>query len=141
MKGTLNIASAAGFTATNYVLFTYTGTLTNVPALGTTPMVNSYIYRLDTNTVGQVKLIVTAPLPPNFGNIQMVNDGSGSFALSGTGGVTNGIYYVLASTNLALPLDQWTPVTTNSFDGSGNFIFTNTPGAGSPQMFYRLQLP
>jgi hypothetical protein len=61
--------------------------------------------------------------------------------MSGTGGVTNGTYYVLASTNVALPLNQWTPVVTNPFDASGNFTFTNTPAANAPQLFYRLQLP
>jgi hypothetical protein len=115
--------------------------LTNTPVLGAKPVINSYIYRLDTNTAGQVKLVVAVPSPPNFGNIRVANGGGGSFVMSGTGGVTNGTYYVLASTNLALPLNQWTPVATNPFDGNGNFAFTNTPAANSPQMFYRLQLP
>ena len=34
---------------------------------------------------------------------------------------TGGKYYALTSTNLALPLNQWTPVTTNVLNGSGNF--------------------
>jgi len=140
LNGTLNITNAAGFTATNYILFTYTGSLTNTLVLGAKPVINSYLYRLDTNTAGQVKLVVTAPSPPNFGNIQVAN-GGGSFVMSGTGGVTNGTYYVLTSTNVALPLNQWTPVATNPFDASGNFTFTNTPAANSPQMFYLLQLP
>jgi hypothetical protein len=143
LSGTLNITNAAGFTATNYILFTYTGSLTNSPVLGAKPVVNSYTYRLDTNTLGQVKLVVTAPLPPIFGSIRVVNSGGGSFGLvmNGTVGVTNGTYYVLTSTNLTLPLNQWIPVATNPFDGNGNFTFTNTPATGSPQMFYRLQLP
>jgi polygalacturonase len=140
LKGTLNITNASGFTATNYILFTCTGSLTNIPVLGVKPTINSYIYRLDTNTVGQVRLVVAVPPPPSFGDIQITNGGE-SFVLSGTGGVTNGAYYVLASTNLALPLDQWTPVATNPFDGNGNFSFTNTPDPYCPRMFYRLQLP
>ena len=143
LKGTLNITNAAGFTATNYILFTYTGSLTNTPALGAKPVINSYTYRLDTNTLGQVKLVVTAPSPPIFGNVQVANGGGGSFGLvmSGTGGVTNGTYYALTATNLALTLNQWTPVATNPFDARGNFTFTNTPATNVPQMFYRLQLP
>ena len=61
--------------------------------------------------------------------------------MSGTGGTTNGTYYVLVSTNVALPLNQWTPVATNLFDGSGHFIFTNAVNPNSPQAFYRLQFP
>lgn len=142
LQGTLNIMDAGGFTATNYTLFTYAGSLNSTAVLGTKPAINSYTYRLDTNTPGLVKLVVAKPSPPSFENIQIANDGGGGFGLvmTGTGGVTNGTYYVLASTNLALPLNQWTPVATNPFDGSGSFIFTSTPAASPLQMFYRLQL-
>jgi hypothetical protein len=118
--------------------------LTNSSVLGATPVLKGYTYNLDTNTVGLVKFVVIAPAPPampSFGNIQIAPDGSGSFVMSGSGGVTNGTYYVLASTNLALPLNQWTPIATNPFDASGNFSFTNAPDAGSQQLFYQLELP
>jgi hypothetical protein len=143
LKGMLNITNAGGFTATNYILFTYTGSLTNTPVLGSKPTVHSYLYRLDTNTVGQVKLMVTSPSPPDFGNIRVVSLGGGNFGfvMSGTGGVTNGTYYVLASTNLTLPLSQWTPIATNPFDAAGNFIFTNAALMNALQGFFRLQLP
>jgi len=146
LGGTINITNAAGFTATNYTLFTYTGSLSGQPTLGTTPTgFAGYTYRLDTNTAGQVNLVVGGPSSPSFGNIQIVNTGGGGGSLgvviNGTGGVTNGSYYVLASTNLALPLDQWTPIATNLFDASGNFIFTNSAPTNAPQEFFRLQLP
>jgi polygalacturonase len=56
-------------------------------------------------------------------------------------GVTNGTHYVLTSTNIALPLTNWTRLVTNQFDGSGNFNFTNAMNPNSPQSFYLLQLP
>ena len=37
-----------------------------------------------------------------------------------------GTIYVLASTNVALPLSQWVPLTTNVVNGTGTFIFTAT---------------
>ena len=74
---------------------------------------------------------------PTITNLQMVN---GSLVMSGSGGVSNWPYYVLASTNLSLPTAQWTPVATNQFDGSGNFVLTNAISASSPQMFYQIQL-
>jgi len=49
-------------------------------------------------------------------------------------------YYVLATTNLALPLDEWRSIATNTFDPNGNFDFTNTPAPDGPQQFYRLRL-
>jgi hypothetical protein len=88
-----------------------------------------------------IQLLVQSPLPPgppSFGSIHATANG---LVISGSGGTTNGTFYVLVSTNLALPLNQWTPVATNLFDGSGNFIFTNTPGPNARQAFYLLQLP
>jgi hypothetical protein len=47
---------------------------------------------------------------------------------------------VLASTNLALPVANWPVVSTNAFDASGNFNFTNPPSPNAPQAFYILRL-
>jgi autotransporter-associated beta strand protein len=66
---------------------------------------------------------------------------SGNLVFSGTGGVSNGTYYVLTSTNLGLPISQWAPVATNQFDGGGNFNSTNSYDPTLPQSFYLLQLP
>jgi hypothetical protein len=46
---------------------------------------------------------------------------------------------VLASTNLALPLANWTRLLTNQFGAGGSFVFTNA-AASAPQNFYLLQL-
>jgi beta-galactosidase len=80
---------------------------------------------------------VPAP-PPRFGNITLSD--SGRLVFDGTGGVTNGSYYVLVSTNLSLPFAQWPCLATNNFDASGNFNFTNDINPGWPQAFYRLEL-
>jgi autotransporter-associated beta strand protein len=61
--------------------------------------------------------------------------------LSGTGGASNGTYFVLVSTNIAVPRTNWTPIATDAFDGSGNFNFTNPISAGVPQQFYLLRVP
>jgi len=60
---------------------------------------------------------------------------------TGSGGLQNGNYYVLASTNLAQPLANWTRLTTNAYDADGNFRFTNGISPGAPQNFYLIQLP
>jgi hypothetical protein len=64
----------------------------------------------------------------------------GKLVLAGSGGITNGTYYLLASTNLAAPLSQWTRVLTNQFDAGGNFNSTNALNTNSTQTFYLLQL-
>jgi hypothetical protein len=83
--------------------------------------------------------VLTVIVPsPSFGNI--IAAGGGGFILSGSGGGSNGIYYVLTSSNLLLPLTNWTPIATNQFDSEGNFIFTNTAQTNAPQEFYLLQM-
>jgi hypothetical protein len=48
---------------------------------------------------------------------------------------------VLVSTNIALPLNQWTRIATNQFDAGGNFTFTNGVDTNAGQQFYFLQVP
>jgi hypothetical protein len=60
--------------------------------------------------------------------------------MSGTGGVANASYFLLASTNIAQPLSNWTRLLTNQFDNNGNFNFTNAFGTNT-QTFYLLQVP
>jgi hypothetical protein len=141
LNSTLNIAAGAGFGAGTYTLFTYGGSLSGSPALGNTPAgYTGYTFTI-TNPPGQVQLLVQSPLPPSppsFGSISATSNG---LVMSGSGGTTNGIFYVLVSTNIARPLSQWTPVATNLFDGSGHFIFTNAVAPNSPQAFYLLEIP
>jgi len=82
-------------------------------------------------------LTVGAPQP----HIVNISFSGGKLIISGTNGSSGRNYYVLTSTNVALPLNQWTPILTNSFDGSGAFSATNSVSAGSPRQFYLLQVP
>jgi autotransporter-associated beta strand protein len=65
----------------------------------------------------------------------------GNLILNGTQGAPNGGYSILSSTNLGLPVAEWTLVGTNVFDGSGNFTFTNAINPATPQLFYLIQYP
>ena len=65
--------------------------------------------------------------------------GSTNIIFGGTNGLVGGNYNVLSSTNLAQT--NWTVEATGTFDGSGNFSVTNPITPGTPQKFYRLQLP
>jgi len=85
------------------------------------------------------------------GSIQVVSSAGvkfSSFTLSGTnvifngsGGPSSATYWVLASTNVALPLTNWTRILTNQFNASGDFTFTNAVTPAVPQRFYILQMP
>jgi hypothetical protein len=100
-----------------------------------------------TNSIGSVTsappAVLTVLTAPKFTGITAVNDGSGSFIFNGVGGTNSGNYTVLASTNLATPLNQWRPVSVigGQFGSQGQFVFTNTPPPGIPQRFYIVILP
>jgi hypothetical protein len=121
------------------------GAISNVLTISNVQLTNNGNYTvIVTNVAGSVissNAVLTVALPLNFGSIIASGDSGGGFILSGTGGVTNGTYYVLTSSNLLLPLTNWTSIATDQFDSAGNFIFTNAAQTNAPQLFYLLQLP
>ena len=61
--------------------------------------------------------------------------------ISATNGPANGTCYLLSSTNLALPLSQWTRVLTNTFGSDGSFTNPIPINSSEAQRFYRLVAP
>jgi hypothetical protein len=61
---------------------------------------------------------------------------------SGSNGLAGQTYRLLSSTNLELPLSQWSPLATNIPGGNGNFTLTatNAVNPNIPQTFYVIQL-
>ena len=61
---------------------------------------------------------------------------------SASNGLYGQTYQLLASTNLALPISQWTPLTTNVLGVAGDFILTvtNAVDPSVPQTFYVIRL-
>jgi autotransporter-associated beta strand protein len=112
----------------------YAGVFTNiVPAI---PAAN-----LAWNTNGLdngILSIMSSPMPrPQIGVISFTGN---EFAFSGTGGAQWWSCHVLASSNLALPLSNWTVLASNRFDAAGNVLFQITP-TKAPQQFYLLRSP
>ncbi len=52
-----------------------------------------------------------------------------------------GTYHLLSSTNLTVPLSNWSTVTSGSFDANGNVNSTNPVNPTTPRNFYILQVP
>jgi autotransporter-associated beta strand protein len=134
LGGLLNITDTGGFGVGTYTLFTYGGALT-LGSLAIASAPAGFVCAISTDTPGQINLIVTRP------QFNAVNGGAGGLAMSGSGGPAGGTYYVLGSTNIALPVNLWTRIETNQFDSNGNFNFTNAADPAATQTFYRLQLP
>jgi autotransporter-associated beta strand protein len=96
----------------------------------------------DTSTLttdGTLRVALGAPANPP--TITSATRSGSNIILQGTNGVANSNYYVLGSTNLLLSRTQWTILGTGSFDGSGNFSFTNPVSPAIPRQFYILQVP
>ena len=82
---------------------------------------------------------ITISSPPAITGISL----SGSnLVIAGSNGFSGITYYVLTSTNLALPRSQWTPVATNVWSANGNFSLTVSNGVNGsvPQQFYLFQV-
>jgi len=136
--GTLIITNLAGTLAAgdSFQLFTaadFHGAFGSVilPALPASLVWN-------TNALNTSGLLSIVPItPPVIATLFVSN---GSLIFSGTGGVANAGYYLVAATNLTTPLTNWQPLLTNQFDASGSFNVTNVLGT-SDQQFFRLLVP
>jgi hypothetical protein len=69
----------------------------------------------------------SVPPPPRITHISASGT---TVTIQGGNGLANEPFLVLESTNLALPLSQWLPVSTNAFDGSGNFSLSISASTG-----------
>jgi hypothetical protein len=65
----------------------------------------------------------------------------GNFVVQGAGGAVGGSYHVFSTTNLLTPLTNWVPVSTGSFNASGNVNVTNAVPPGQSQGFYLIEVP
>jgi hypothetical protein len=92
----------------------------------------------NTSLASYSTIVTTVTNPPTQVTIS-VKFAAGSLNLSGTGGSAGATYYVIGSTNLTLPMAQWTVLSTNSFDGSGNFNVNMPVVATKPTEFLRIK--
>lgn len=137
---TVNIGAIANVTGTMTIpLIGYTGANPfSSLSLGTYPA--GYLVALADNVANStVDLNITSLIVPKPVITGIVINGN-EIIVNGTNGPVTGDYYVLASTNVALPLASWERIATNAFVG-GNFSFTNAVNPAQPQRFFAVQLP
>jgi len=119
-------------------------TTTNYTDLGLANGMTYYYVVSALNTAGEsansAQASATTPaLPPP--HVVQASIAGGNVVFSGTNGLPGGTYEVLSSTNLAMPLTNWTQVGAGHFDGNGNFSVSNALNASDPQRFYLLRQP
>ncbi len=137
--GNLVVTNLAGTLAAgdNFKLFNaggYSGSFANVSL---PPLVSGLAWMTNTLTTdGTIRIDATnSPVISSF-----VLSGN-SLRLSVTGGPVGSPYRVFTSTNLVLPLTNWTPIWTDTFDLGGSGLFTNPASATNAQQFFNITVP
>jgi hypothetical protein len=102
----------------------------------------TYYYRVRTSNSGgsssYTSVASATTYRPRFTSITQTG---GIVVLRGTNGPPGSNYFVLSSSNVTLPLWQWSRVQTNQFSSNSTFAVTNSFTPSAPQRFYLLQLP
>jgi autotransporter-associated beta strand protein len=110
-------------------------TVLNLPTLpGTMMWSTNALY-----TSGVLSIVTNTPsLPTQPATITGVTLSGGNLIIIGTNlnGGQSFHYAVLSSTNLLLPLTNWTALSTNVFNANGTFNYTNAIVPTNPAMFF-----
>ena len=132
-NATLNNGYVPANGTTFNVLLSYSGVLGTFSSLGLPPAVSWQTAYGATNFT-----LVAGSGSPQFGTVNLSGT---NLIFIGMGGTAGSNYVVLASTNLAIPLTNWLALTTNTFDGTGQFHYTNNVNPAKPQQFFIFKLP
>jgi len=129
--GTLTVTTNAGdsaFVAGNsFKLFNSSGGYSGSFAVTNLPALSAGLAWSNSFAIDGKLTVVNSSVAPSVTYL-----GIKTFSLSGTNLVINGTnqgagtFYVLASTNVALPRTNWVAIATNVLGGSGNFSLTAT---------------
>ena len=114
------------------------GDLWRIPLGGGTP---SPILSGLTATAKKVRWFSGPEAPPSPDITSLVVSGP-KVIINATNGFVGGTYYLLTSTNLSLPLSDWSSIATNVLGSSGSFSLTapNPSESGSSRQFYVLRV-
>ena len=107
--------------------------------LGSLPSGENFAGYLSNNVANSSVDLVAVQFPANGPSFASAKLAGTNLVFSGINGVASWPYFVLTTTNLALPASKWSCIATDAFDSSGNFVFTNNPNASSPIRFFCLQ--
>ena len=142
----IKIADKVNLTAPKeYPLLKYSSTIVTNSGAGfslSLPLPPGVSAKLTNDTsIPAIALLVTgiAVTPPSFSSIVVSGH---DLVFNATGGTPLATVYVLTSTNLVLPMAQWTTNSTTSFDSGGNLVnytITGAVSSGQPKQFYRLK--
>jgi hypothetical protein len=130
--GTTNLQAGDSFTLFNAPL-SGAFSVTNLPAL---PSPNMF---WDTSLLGSQGIIKVGSSVVPQPVITGISISGTTLTITATDGQAGQQFILLGSTNLLLPINQWTPILTNNFNGSGDLnLSTNIINPAIRQEFYLL---
>jgi autotransporter-associated beta strand protein len=132
MNGTLVITNIGAPLHPGDTFTLFQGTLAN--SFGTVILPNYYTF--DTTQLPVNGTVTVTSYTPPVLTTDFSTFSSGTITFNITGGIAGNGVSVLTSTNIALPLTNWTAAASGNFDGSGNFSAPVTVDPASPQQFY-----
>jgi autotransporter-associated beta strand protein len=143
-NGTLAAANLSGTLAAgdNFKVFsasTYAGSFTNI--VGSPGSGLGWSFNSANGVLSVVQTSIIPNVPPDITSFILAGNLAGTnVIMRATNGVNGGTYYLLATTNLALPLSKWIAVATNVVTVSGstegfNFIGTNVISGAAHEFF------
>jgi hypothetical protein len=142
---TVTFTNAAGTNVPGTAVFTAPGTMPPVGTAGQqVQFTPSDTTDYNTPAAFNVSVTVISPvlIPTQSAGITGFSMENGNVVITGTNGLSGGTYYLLESTNLALPVGQWKAAATNvvgTNGANGAFTFTGTNAVGAAgQSFYIL---
>ena len=132
VTNTSGTALAAGDSFQVFSAASYGGSFAAVmlPALGSGLVWN-------TNSLNSAGVVSVVALVPKISNVGLSGT---NLVLQGGGGLPNGMYYLVGSTNVTLPLPDWTRLATNQFDAFGNFQITNIVSPDVVARYFSIQI-
>ena len=142
---TETLTSTGGNTVTLAYNNTYAAGGVGQFSIGTfTAAATNQTFTMDGNASTQLNALevleVAAPsVPPVITGLQFIGT---NLVLAGTNGNAGGFFYTLATTNLTLPISNWSIIATNQFGAGGVFLFTNPGNWNARQSsYFKLRLP
>ncbi len=66
---------------------------------------------------------------------------AGTLMFTGSNGMPSQGYHILSTTNLALPVSNWSLIATGAFDATGNFVFSNQVNPSVISEYFILRVP
>lgn len=119
-----NISATASVLGDSYNVYSagaHTGTFANI--LGSPGPGLAWSFNPATGVLSVIQGQAGFTVRPFIGSITLSGT---NIVLSGTNAQSGAIYYTLTTTNLSLPLSQWTPVATNTSGTANNYTMTIT---------------